>query len=67
MTDEQAGHLIAAEAVTNAETTVNELADAEEAGEQVSIREPLERMGDASGAEILTPERIEKRRMPTKL
>lgn len=63
MTDEQAEYLIAAEAAINAgKATVNELADAEEAGEQVSIRELLERMGDASGAEILTPERIEEKK-----
>jgi len=63
MTDDQARYELAVDAALEAgKTTVNELADAEEAGEQVSIRELLERMGDASGAEILTPERIEEKK-----
>jgi len=61
MTDEQAEYLIAAEAAINAgKATVNELADAEEAGEQLSIGELLERIGDTAAAELFTPERKEQ-------
>ena len=55
MTDEQAEYLIAAEAAINAgKATVNELADAEEAGEQITLRELMERLGDKEAAELLT-------------
>ena len=61
MTDEQAEYLIAAEAAINAgKATVNELADAEEAGEQITLRELMERLGDKEAAELLTPERKEQ-------
>ena len=61
MTDEQAEYLIAAEAAIKAgKATVNELADAEEAGEQLSIGELLARIGDKTAAELLTPERKEQ-------
>lgn len=53
MTDEQAEYLIAAEAAINAgKATVNELADAEEAGEQITLRELMERLGDKEAADL---------------
>lgn len=61
MTDEQAERILAEDAAIKAgKATVNELADAEEAGEQLSIGELLERIGDTAAAELFTPERKEQ-------
>ena len=47
MTDEEAEYMLAADAAIKAgKATFNELADAEEAGEQITLRELMERLGD---------------------
>ena len=61
MTDEHAAyHLLTDAAIKEGKATVNELADAEEAGEQITWRELRERRGDKEAAELLTPERKEQ-------
>lgn len=61
MTDEQADRILAEDAAIKAgHYTVNELADAEEAGQQITLREMLERLGDLKTAELLTPSNRER-------
>jgi len=61
MTDEQAEyHILAGEAIKAGKATVNELADAEGTPQQISLRELVERLGDKTAVELLTPERKEQ-------
>ena len=59
--NEQAEYWLAAEAAIKAEkVTINELADAEEAGQQITFRELLERVGEADTAKLFSQEDKDK-------
>jgi len=61
MTDEHAAyHLLTDAAIKEGKATVNELADAEEAGRQISIGELMARIGDDKAAALLNPNNIEE-------